>query len=103
MYQARKSVERAISNNIIITASCINLSEVTCYPAMYPNVISISEGFNKQATIILKGKKIKFNIDGKEIEKREVSFLTAYVCGNIAQQLSEGKEISEIMESLDFD
>lgn len=100
--QIRKSVEEAIKSNIIITASCVNLSDVVCYPAMYNGVISVSEGFNTRAQIILKGKKVKFEIDGTEFEKREVSFLTAYVCGSIAKQLSDGKTIEAILKKHDF-
>lgn len=101
--EIRKSIERAINNNIIITASCINLSDRICYPAMYDGVISVSEGFNNQAKVILKGKKIKFDIDGEEFEKGQVSFLTAYVCGRIANQLSVGKTVEEILKNHDFD
>lgn len=99
----RKCIKKAIDNNIIITASCINLSDKTCYPAMYDGVISVSEGFNKQASIILKGKQVNFKIDGKEMKKSEVSFLTAYVCGKIANQLSEGYTIEKILTDLNFD
>lgn len=101
--KVRESIKRAINNNIIITASCINLSDKTCYPAMYDGVISVSDGFNNQASVILKGKKVKFDIDGTELEKREVSFLTALVCGKIANQLSEGKTIEEVLKDLNFD
>lgn len=101
--EIRESVERAINNNVIVTASCINLSDVTCYPAMYEGVISVSEGFNNQATVLLRNKKIKFDVDGTEMEKTEVSFLTAYVCGKIANQLSEGETVKEIKKNLDFD
>lgn len=100
--KVKQCVERAIENNIIVIASCINLSDKICYPAMYDNVISVSEGFNSNATLILKGKKVKFVIDGVEMEKREVSFLTAYVCGKIANQLSRGLTIEKILKSPDF-
>ena len=99
----RECVKKAIDNNIIITSSCINLSDKTCYPAMYDGVISVSEGFNNQASVILKGKKVKFEIDGTEMEKREVSFLTAYVCGKIVNQLSEGNTVEEVVKDLNFD
>lgn len=99
----RESVKKAIDNNIIVIAACINLSDKTCYPAMYDGVISVSEGFNNQASVILKGKKVMFEIDGTEMEKREVSFLTAYVCGKIAKQLSEGNTVEEIVKDLNFD
>ena len=79
----RESVERAINNNIIVTASCINLSDKICYPAMYDGVISVSEGFNNQAKVILKEKKVEFDIEGIKFEKGQVSFLTAYVCGGL--------------------
>lgn len=98
----RQSVERAINKNIIITASCINLSDRICYPAMYDGVISVSEGFNNQAKVILKGKKVEFDIDGTKFEKGQVSFLTAYVCGRIAKQMSSGKTIEEILRNNDF-
>lgn len=99
----RECVKKAIDNGIIITASCFNLSDKTCYPAMYDGVISVSEGFNKQASVILSGKKVKFIIDGKKIEKSQVSFLTAYVCSKIANQLSDGNTIEEILKNLNFD
>ena len=99
----RECVKKAINNNIIITSSCINLSDKTCYPAMYDGVISVSEGFNNQASVILKGKKVKFEIDGTEMEKREVSFLTAYVCGKIVNQLSEGNTVEEVVKDFNFD
>lgn len=99
----RESIERAINNNIIVTASCINLSDKICYPAMYDGVISVSEGFNNQAKVVLNGKKVKFDINGKEFEKGQVSFLTADVCGRIAKQLSQGKTIEEILKNHDFE
>ena len=74
-----------------------------CYPAMYDGVISVSEGFNKQASVILQDKKVEFKIDGKKMKKREDSFLTAYVCGKIAKQLSEGNTVEEIVKTLNFD
>lgn len=101
--EIRESVERAINNNVVVTASCINLSDKICYPAMYDGVISVSEGFNNQAKVILKGKKVEFDIDGIKFKKGQVSFLTAYVCGNIAKQLSQGKTIEEILRNNDFD
>ena len=42
----RECVNKTIKNGIIITSSCINLSDEICYPAMYDGVISVSEGFN---------------------------------------------------------
>lgn len=98
----REGVERAINNNIIVIASCINLSDKICYPAMYDGVISVSEGFNNQAKVILKGKKVEFDIDGIKFKKGQVSFLTAHVCGNIAKQLLHGKTIEEILRNNDF-
>lgn len=99
----RECVNKAIKNGIIITSSCINLSDKICYPAMYDGVISVSEGFNKQASVILKGMEVEFEIDGTEMKKREVSFLTAYVCGEIASQLSEGNTVDEVINDLNFD
>lgn len=95
--EIRESVERAIKKNIVITASCINLSDMDCYPAMYDGVISVSEGFNNQAKVILEGKTVEFSINGTKFQKREVSFLTAYVCATIANQISKGKNIEEIL------
>ena len=99
----RECVNKTIKNGIIITSSCINLSDEICYPAMYDGVISVSEGFNKQASVILKGMEVEFEIDGTEMKKREVSFLTAYVCGEIASQLSEGNTVDEVINDLNFD
>ena len=96
----RQSIEKAIKNKIIITASCINLSDKTCYPAMYAGVISISDGFNQQATIKLKGKSVKLIIDNKKIERREVSFLTAMACGKIAKQISKGIPTDKAIDKL---
>lgn len=100
--QLRKSIKKAIDNNIIIVASCINLSDKTCYPAMYEGVISVSEGFNKKAKIILKGRSVEFEINGTKLEKKQVSFLTAYVCGMISKQLSKGFTIEEILKRDNF-
>lgn len=99
----RECVKKAIDNNILITASCINLSDKTCYPAMYDDVISVSEGINNQASVILKGKAVQFTIDGIKMEKRGVSFLTAYVCGKIANKLSEGIAVEKIVKDLNFE
>lgn len=98
----KECIERAIANNIIIIASCINLSDRECYPAMYNGVISVSEGFNSKATVILRGKQISFKIDDTAMKKREVSFLTAFVCGKIANQLSMGTPKEEVLNALDF-
>lgn len=97
----RKTIENAIDNNIIITASCINLSNVDCYPAMYENVISVSEGTNKNATIIMKNKKFLVKIDGKIIEKTGTSVSNAYICGYVAKELSKcNNDVKEIVNKI---
>lgn len=96
----RQSIDKAIRAGIIITASCINLSDKICYPAMYAGVISISDGFNQQATINWKGKSVKFVIDNYKMQKREVSFLTAKACGKIAKQMSKGISVDKAIGML---
>lgn len=98
----RKSIEKAMNKNIIITASCINLSDKICYPAMYKGVISISDGFNPKATFNWKGKKVKITIDNNRMQKREVSFLTALACGKIAKQLSKGTSEDKAINILKY-
>lgn len=97
----KKSVENATRKGIIITSSCFNMSNVDCYPAMYKNVISVSEGMNKNATIIIKNKKYKIELDGKNYEKTGTSITNAYVCGYIANELSKGKiSLNEVIKKL---
>lgn len=97
----RQFIKKAIDNNIIITASCINLSNNDCYPAMYDNVISVSEGLNKNATIIMKNKKFRVKVDGKVIERTGTSVSNAYICGRIARELSkENSDIKEIVSKI---
>lgn len=96
----KECIQKALDKGIIITASCMNFSDKTCYPAMYDGVISVSEGFNPQATVVLRGKQVKVKIGNTKLEKREVSFLTAYVCGIITKQLANGEQKEEIIENL---
>ena len=97
----RNSIAKAIDNNIIVTASCINLSNVNCYPAMYGNVISVSEGMNKNATIIMKNKKFRVKVDGEMVEKTGTSVSNAYICGYISKELSEGNnDVEEIVKQI---
>lgn len=93
----RKVIKQAQEKGIIIIASCINLSNIICYPAMYENVISVTDGFNESATINLKGTSFKLKLCGKTISKSEVSFLTAYACGIISKNLSSGTTIDVIL------
>ena len=92
-------IEGAQKKGIIIVASCFNLSDKKCYPAMYDNVISVTDGFNQNATINLKGKIVQVKICGEKIKKSEVSFLTAYVSGVIARRISEGTAIDVIINN----
>ena len=93
----RKSIENAVEKGIVVFASCINLSSQDCYPAMLDGVISVSNGFNSKAKINIKGKQVKCTVNGVRIQKREISYLTAYVCGKIAKQLSKGNTIDEVI------
>ena len=94
-------IKKAIDNGIIITASCINFSNVDCYPAMYDNVISVSEGANKNAMVIIKNKKIAVKENGKKVEKTGTSVLTAYACGKIAKEkFINNKKIEDIVKNL---
>ncbi len=94
-------VEKAISNNIIITASCVNFSNADCYPAMYNGVISVSEGFNKNATIIMKKKSLLVEIDGENIEGKGTSALNAYACGCIAKEISRGNnDLGKVIDKI---
>ena len=86
---------------IIVVASCINYSDLTCYPAMCEGVISVSEGANPNATIIIEDKFFEIKIDNEVVEWNGCSALTAYVCGRIANELSNGKEdVFEIIENI---
>ena len=86
---------------IIVVASCINYSDLTCYPAMCDGVISVSEGANPNATIIIEEKFFEIKIDNEVVEWNGCSALTAYVCGRIADELSNGKEdVFEIIENI---
>lgn len=97
----RKSIKKALNNNITIVAACMNLSNAKCYPAMYENVISVSEGLNKKATIVMKNRKFRVKIDGKVIEKTGTSFSNAYICGCIAGELSKGNnDVNEIINKI---
>lgn len=88
----QEKVSKAIEAGITIVSACINHSEQVCYPAMYEGVISVSEGANPNATITIKDKKFYIKINGDVVEWNGCSALTAYVCGSIANELSNGKE-----------
>ena len=96
----RNAIELAQKKDIIIIASCINFSDRDCYPAMYEGVISVTDGFNKNATINLNGKIVQVELCGKKLKKSEVSFLTAYTCGKIAKKMSQGATIDVIKKNL---
>lgn len=98
----KDAIELAQKKGIIIVASCINLSDKKCYPAMYDNVISVTDGFNKNATINLKGKIVQVKLCGEKMKKSEVSFLTAYVSGVIARRISEETTIDVILSNTNF-
>lgn len=97
-FELRQVIEQAQENGIILVASCINLSNKVCYPAMYKGVISVTDGFNQSALISLKGKVIKVKLCGQTMLKSEVSFLTAYACGLIAKKLSNGATLDVILK-----
>lgn len=91
--ELQKVVNEANEKGIILIASCINGSSSDCYPAMYDGVISVSEGINTNADVI-----IEYNDDNKYDNCSE---LTAYVTGKIANQLSNGNEdIFKIIEDI---
>ena len=95
------TIENAIEKGIIITASCINLSNVQCYPAMYKDVISVSEGANKNAIITIRNKKFEVKENGKNVNKTGTSVLTAYVCGYIAKEKYKGNnDLNYIISSI---
>lgn len=97
----QEKIAKAQEAGIIIVASCINYSDLVCYPAMSEGVISVSEGTNTNATIIIEDKIFEIDIDGEIVEWNGCSALTAYVCGRIANELSNGKEdVFEIIESI---
>lgn len=88
-----KVVGEASEKGIILIASCINGSSIDCYPAMYDGVISVSEGINTNADVIIEY--------GKNNEYENCSELTAYVTGKIASELSKGsKDIFKILENI---
>lgn len=97
----QQKVREATDIGIIVVASCINYSDLKCYPAMYNGVISVSEGANSDASIIISDMRFKVKIDGDTIEWEGCSALTAYVCGNIANELSKGnKDVFEILKGI---
>lgn len=98
--ELRKVIEQAQEKGIVLIASCINLSNKICYPAMYKDVISVTDGFNQSATINLKGKVIKVKMCGETMTKSEASFLTAYACGLIAENLSHGATLDVILNKV---
>lgn len=96
-----KSIEVATQKGIIITSACINLSSVDCYPAMYENVISVSEGANPKADIIKKNEAFYIQNNGKKEKKIGTSFSNAYVCGEIAKEfMKDNFDLEEIVKKL---
>ena len=91
--ELKDKIEEAIDKEIIIVASCINSSELTCYPAMYDGVISVSDGINTNASI-------SFDYEKME-DYMSCSELTAYVCGRITNELSKGNnDVFEILKDI---
>ncbi len=91
--ELKDKIEEAIDKEIIIVASCINNSELTCYPAMYDGVISVSDGINTNASI-------SFDYENME-DYMSCSELTAYVCGRITNELSKGNnDVFEILKDI---
>lgn len=88
-----KAINEASEKGIILIASCINGSSADCYPAMYEGVISVSEGINTNADVI-----IEYSEDN---EYENCSELTAHVTGKIANELSKGsKDVFKILEDI---
>lgn len=94
-------ISLAIEKEIIIVSSCINFSDTECYPAMYENVISVSEGANNDARVILPNKKFSVNVNKKTIDTNGTSVLSAYVTGYISNQLYKGNlDIDKILNEI---
>lgn len=84
--ELKNVVQRAIEAGIDVVAATVNYSDVVCYPAMYDGVISVSVGFNPNATLIFENVPIKVKAGKKKLELRGTSVYTAYACGKIAKE-----------------
>lgn len=96
-----KIIEEATERGVIIVSSCINLSSIDCYPAMYKDVISVSEGANLNATIIIRNRSFKVKENGRKSNKTGTSVLSAYVCGCIAKEKYKGNnDLNSIINNI---
>lgn len=84
--ELKNVVQRAIEAGIDVVAATVNYSDVVCYPAMYDGVISVSVGFNKNATLIFENVPLKVKAGNKKLELKGTSVYTAYACGKIAKE-----------------
>lgn len=84
--ELKNVVQRAIEAGIDVVAATVNYSDVACYPAMYDGVISVSVGFNKNATLIFENVPLKVKAGNKKLELKGTSVYTAYACGKIAKE-----------------
>ena len=92
-HELKEMVKKAQENGIVLVASCINCSPLKCYPAMYNGVVSVSEGMNKNASVIIKY--------GENTQYESCSELTAFVSGEMASEFSKGnKDISKILKNI---
>lgn len=95
------AIYKAIENNITIVSSCINFSDIDCYPAMYKGVVSVSEGANKNANVILLNRTFSVVINNEKLSIKGTSALTAYVSGYISEEFYKGNtDIGEIVDKI---
>lgn len=77
-------VKRLIDSGITIIAACLNYSNITCYPANYDGVISISNVSNSNASIVFtpeEKKKISKEIGYNSSTSALTAYYTStYIC-----------------------
>lgn len=84
----KEMVNLALGNDTMIIAACLNYSDVTCYPACYDGVISVSN-------VLSSGADISFSaVQKKQIAKdvgynSSSSMLTAYYTSNVITKLQK--------------
>ena len=97
----RDAILKAQNNHVIIISSCINYSDELCYPAMYDGVISVSEGANKNATILTSNNIVKLNTRGNTNYLKGNSYTCAYICGYISKEIEKGNDdLKKIIKKL---
>ncbi|MDF2865621.1 MAG: epr 2 [Clostridia bacterium] len=99
----KEAVQYALDNGVIVVASCINNYEGYSYPANYKGVVSVSDNASSKAVIVVKDKKYDIKLlDGSTIKASGTSCATAYVTGQISNELS-GKSKKFITKSMKID